>query len=262
MLPVFVTKIVFVSLHLGALATLFLVSPTTTSIVLLVITYFVRMFAITGGFHRYFSHRTFQTSRCFQFILALAGCTAVQKGPIWWSRNHRAHHAHTDVEGDPHSPKMSGFFYSHIGWNFDPDPPSVNSPMKDLTRFPELRWLDRYHWIPPSLLAALCALIDGIPGVTWGFVVSTVCLYHMTFLVNSVCHVWGSRRFNTADTSRNNWWVAILTLGEGWHNNHHHEQTCTRQGRRWWEVDVTYYLLRLLALSGIIWGIREPRSSA
>ncbi len=258
MLPVYVTKIAFIALHLGALATLFLVPPTTTSIVLLVTLYVVRMFAITGGYHRYFAHRAFQTGRVFQFILGWLGCTAVQKGPIWWPKTHRDHHAKTDEPGDPHSPRQGGWLHSHIGWNFKKDGPSV-SPMADLMRFPELQWLDRYHWIPPSLLAALCYMIDGIPGITWGFVVSTIVLYHATFCVNSVCHIWGWRRFNTKDTSVNNGLIALLTLGEGWHNDHHHEQTSARQGYRWWQIDITYYILLLLKAFRIIWGLKKHR---
>ena len=219
---------------------------------------FVRMFAITGGYHRYFAHRTYKTSRAFQFSLALLGCSAIQKGPIWWAAGHRRHHRFADQPGDMHSPG-DGFWSSHQGWIFDGrwDGTEVER-IPDFVRYPELMWLNRWHVVPPVALALLCTAIGGWSGLVWGFVISTVLLWHFTYSINSLAHVWGTRRYDTPDTSRNNPLLALLTLGEGWHNNHHHYMASTRQGFFWWEIDITYYILRGLAVLGLIWDIREP----
>jgi stearoyl-CoA desaturase (Delta-9 desaturase) len=248
----------FIAMHLSCLA-LFFVSPSWLSLVLCVGLYFVRMFGITAGYHRYFAHRAFKTSRVFQFMLALLGCTSMQKGPLWWAAHHRGHHRHTDTLEDPHSPVARSFWWSHIGWILVADYDETNlSAVRDLERYPELRMLNRLQWLPGILVAGLCWLIDGWSGVVWGFFLSTVLLFHATFLVNSVCHLWGSRRYATADASRNNWWVALFTLGEGWHNNHHHYQSSARQGFFWWEIDVSYYLIKLMGFVGLVWDIRKP----
>ncbi len=228
--------------------------------------YVLRMFAITGFYHRYFSHRTFKTSRVAQFVFAVLGASAVQRGPIWWAAHHRHHHAHSDQAQDVHSPIRSGFFWSHMGWflsrrHFTPD----LSRVRDLLRFPELRLLDRFDILVPFALAVGLYLLGGLLersapqlGTTawqmliWGFFVSTVVCYHATYTINSLAHRFGRQRYATGDESRNNLWLALLTLGEGWHNNHHHYPASTRQGFYWWEVDITYYLLRLLALLGIV----------
>jgi stearoyl-CoA desaturase (delta-9 desaturase) len=245
-------------MHLSCLA-VFFVSPSWLSLVLCAGFYFVRMFGITAGYHRYFAHRAFKTSRVFQFMLAVLGCTSMQKGPLWWAAHHRGHHRHTDTLEDPHSPVARSLWWSHIGWLLVPDYDATNlSAVKDWSGYPELRWLNRLQWVPGILLAGLCWLIDGWSGVVWGFFLSTVLLFHATFLVNSVCHLWGSRRYATADASRNNWWVALFTMGEGWHNNHHHYQSSARQGFFWWEIDVTYYLIRLMGFVGLVWDIRKP----
>jgi stearoyl-CoA desaturase (Delta-9 desaturase) len=221
--------------------------------------YFVQMFGITAGYHRYFSHRSFKTSRVFQFFLGWLGCAASQNGPSWWVARHRHHHRESDRAADLHSPVIYGFWWSHVGWllakasdGTDPD------LVRDLYRYPEIRWLDRNFWIPPLVLALACFLLNGWSGVVWGFVVSTLLTHHATFTVNSICHLWGRRRYATADASRNNWFVAIITLGEGWHNNHHHYQSSARQGVRWWELDVSYYLIRVLSWVGLVWGVRTP----
>jgi stearoyl-CoA desaturase (delta-9 desaturase) len=225
--------------------------------------YLVRMWAITAGYHRYFSHRSFKTSRAFQFLIAVLGTSAMQNGPLWWASWHRHHHRHTDQPSDPHSPVQSGLWHAHMGWilaadSTDPDLSNVT----DLRRFTELRALDRHKWLPIIAYAVACFAIAGVPGLVWGFVVSTVLLLHATALINSVGHVWGTRRYATRDTSRNNALLALITLGEGWHNNHHHAMHSTRQGFFWWELDPTYYSLRVLAWVGLVWDLREPSARA
>jgi stearoyl-CoA desaturase (delta-9 desaturase) len=225
---------------------------------LLAVTFWVRMFAITAGYHRYFSHRAFRTSRAFQFVLAFLGASSCQKGVLWWAGHHRIHHAFSDQEGDVHSPRR-GWWYSHQGWIFDPRTnPTPLERIPDFARFPELVWLNQHHWVPPLLLIGLCCATLGASGFVWGFAVSTTLLWHSTYTINSLAHLWGTRRYETSDDSRNNALLALLTFGEGWHNNHHHYQASARQGFRWWEIDVTYYLLRGLAALGLVWDLREP----
>jgi stearoyl-CoA desaturase (delta-9 desaturase) len=253
----------FILLHVAAVAGAVLVAPTWAAVGLGAALYLVRMFGITAGYHRYFAHRAYKTSRFFQFVLAWLGCSAMQKGPLWWAGHHRQHHKHSDQEDDPHSPVVRTLWWAHVGWvisgRFRRAP---LDQIKDYGKFWELRLLDRLNWVPGFALAGLCYLVAGLSGLVWGFLVSTVLLYHGTFLVNSACHLWGTRRYATTDQSKNNWWAAILTLGEGWHNNHHHYQSCARQGFRWWEVDVSYYAIRLLGLVGVVWDIREPTEKA
>lgn len=242
-----------------AVVLVFFVPVTATALVLCGVAYFVRMFGITAGYHRYFSHRSYKTSRWFQFILAWLGCSALQKGPLWWAAHHRHHHKYSDTPDDPHSPRAQSIWRSHIGWILDAyNDPTHWDVIRDWRRYPELVWLNRNHWVPGLSLAGICWLIGGWSGLVWGFFVSTVLLYHAVFMVNSVCHLFGKRRFATTDDSRNNWLVAILTLGEGWHNNHHHYQSSTNQGFYWWEIDISYYLIRFLSLCGLVWGIRKP----
>lgn len=227
--------------------------------------YFVRMFGITAGYHRYFSHRSFKTGRPFQFALAWLGCSALQKGPLWWASQHRLHHKHSDTEEDIHSPITQTIWHAHVGWIVE----SANDKtqwkvIRDLAKFPELVWLNRHHWVPGMILAAACILISLAAGGTgWGgfivgFVLGTVALYHCTFMINSLAHLVGRRRYNTPDRSRNNWLLGILAMGEGWHNNHHHYQNSVRQGFFWWEIDVTYYVLKAMSWVGLVWGLKEP----
>jgi len=263
----------FVGMHAACLAVFWVgVSPVAVGVALAL--YLLRMFAITGFYHRYFSHRSFKTSRVAQFAFAVLGASAVQRGPIWWAAHHRHHHAHSDKAEDVHSPSQRGFLWSHMGWflsrrHFAPDLGRV----RDLLKFPELRWLDRFDILVPVVLAVgLLALgswlghawpelgTSGGQMLVWGFFVSTVACYHGTYTINSLCHVWGHRRYATNDDSRNNWLLALITLGEGWHNNHHRYPMSVRQGFYWWEVDITYYLLRLLAAVGLIWDLKPvPR---
>lgn len=222
--------------------------------------YFVRMFGITGGYHRYFSHRSFQTSRAFQLVLALLGISSMQKGPLWWGAVHRHHHRHSDQEPDYHSPSLRGFFWAHLGWVLCPDSEQEadHSRIADFAKYPELRWLDRWHAVPGVVLAVVLFLVGGLPALAWGFFASTVLVWHCTFAINSLTHMMGTRRYPTTDNSRNSLILALVTLGEGWHNNHHYYKASTRQGFFWWEIDITYYLLRLLAMFGIVWGLKEP----
>jgi len=251
------TSLPFFALHLLPLLAIF-TGVTATTWILFAVTYWTRMFFITGGYHRYFSHRSYRTSRAFQFILAFGGASASQKGPLWWAGHHRLHHRYSDTAKDPHTP-LKGFWWSHVGWILGDDTKESPGTMKDFSKFPEIRFISKYDWIPVWSLAIVCFLIDGWSGVLIGFVLSTVVLWHSTFLVNSLAHVSGRRRFETSDTSRNNWFIALLTLGEGWHNNHHNRAHVARQGLKWWEIDVTWYILLALEKLHIIWDVRRPR---
>jgi len=236
----------------------FVVQPTVEALLLGVVLLGTRMFAITGGYHRYFAHRTYKTSRIFQFVLGLVGTLAIQKGPLWWAAGHRRHHRYSDQPGDMHSPR-DGFLHSHFGWIFeDRWYATERDRIRDFTRYPELVFLDEWHALGPLALSALCYAIAGMSGLIWGFVISTVLLWHLTYSINSLAHVWGSRRYDTPDDSRNNPLLALLTMGEGWHNNHHHYMNCVRQGFFWWEVDFTYYVLKGFEALGLVWDLREP----
>jgi stearoyl-CoA desaturase (delta-9 desaturase) len=248
-------------MHAVALAGIFYVGWTWTGLALAIGSYFVRMVVVTAAYHRYFSHRSFKTSRAFQFLLALGAQSAAQKGVLWWAAHHRWHHKHSDTALDVHSARLTGFLYSHVGWILGSkwnatDEKAVN----DLSRYPELRFLnhDGVALLPAVALALGCYLIGGSFGLVWGFFVSTVLLWHGSFSINSLSHMFGKRPYPTEDDSRNNWMLAVLTTGEGWHNNHHHYMSSANQGFRWWEIDVTYYVLRTLALLGLIWDLRRP----
>jgi stearoyl-CoA desaturase (delta-9 desaturase) len=252
-----ISRILYWGMHAACLL-VFWVGVQSADLLLLLATFFVRMFAITGGYHRYFAHKSYKTSRAFQFALATAGAMSTQKGALWWAGVHRIHHKNADRSGDVHSPK-DGFWHSHTGWIFEGrwDDTPVEQ-IQDFARYPELVWLNRWHVLPPIGLALACWAVGGASGLVWGFVVSTVLLWHSTYTINSLAHRWGTRRYQTNDTSRNNWVLALLTMGEGWHNNHHHYCASTRQGFFWWEIDLTYYVLRALAAIGVVWDIREP----
>jgi stearoyl-CoA desaturase (delta-9 desaturase) len=238
----------------------FVTGVTMTAAVLLVVTFVGRMFLITAGYHRYFSHRSYKLRRSAQFVMAFGGGTACQKGVLWWAGYHRRHHRFSDTARDIHSPRK-GFWWSHVGWILcDKYSRTDVESIKDFARYPELRFLDRHDWIPPWVLGVACYVVGGWSGLVVGFLLSTVLLWHATFTVNSLAHVFGRRRYDTPDTSRNSLLVALLTGGEGWHNNHHHYQSAARQGFFWWEIDVTYYALRLLRLIGVVHDLREPPS--
>jgi stearoyl-CoA desaturase (delta-9 desaturase) len=259
----------YLILHLGCLGVIW-TGWSWTAVWVAVALYFVRMFAITAFYHRYFSHRTFRTSRAAQFVFAVLGNSAAQRGPIWWASLHRQHHAHSDEAADAHSPVQHGFYWAHIGWLTARENLAVNPRfVPDLLRFPELRFLDRFDTLVPLVLAALLYVsgaalawlapqlgVTGLQLVVWGFFISTTVCFHATCCINSLAHVLGSRRFDTKDASRNNWLLALLTLGEGWHNNHHRYPAAARQGFYWWEIDVSYYVLKLLAALGVIWDLK------
>lgn len=255
---IYPSTIPFILVHLACLG-IFWTGVTREAIILCIALYLVRMFAVTAGYHRYFSHRSYKTSRIGQFVLAFLCQTSAQKGVLWWAAQHRHHHKHSDLPSDVHSPRHHGFLFSHVGWIFSRRRGTADySQIGDLTRFPELVWLDRFQNLPALLLAVGCWLFAGLPGLFVGFFLSTVLLYHGTFMINSMAHVIGKQRYLTGDDSRNNWWLALITLGEGWHNNHHHYMSSTRQGFRWWEIDPTYYILKVLSWFGIVWDLREP----
>jgi len=219
----------------------------------LVATYAVRMMGITIGYHRYFAHRTFKTSRAFQFVLAVVGLAAAQQGPLWWASHHRHHHKHSDREDDVHSPRRRGFWWAHVGWTHQSSGvPTDYARVKDLARFPELRFVDKHHLWFAAGFGVLLFLVGGWPAVIWGHLVSLVASWHATFCINSLAHVWGRKRYATGDDSRNNAVLAVLTLGEGWHNNHHHYQRSARQGFYWWELDVSFYILKLLERARLV----------
>jgi stearoyl-CoA desaturase (delta-9 desaturase) len=257
-------------LHL-ACGWVFVVGLSYVALTVFLITSVVQVFGITTGYHRLLAHRSFKTSRPFQFILALLGVLAGQNGPLWWVGHHRSHHTHSDREGDMHSPR-AGFFWSHMGWLFSPRCVRVRQDLvADLERVWELRLLERYYYLVNlgyalllySLGEAWChfnpgAATSGFQLVVWGSVVSTVCVYHVIWSANSFCHRYGTRRFPTPDDSRNNFVVSLLTLGDGWHHNHHYCPYSARHGFRWWEVDINFAVLRLLAWLGLVWDLKLP----
>jgi stearoyl-CoA desaturase (delta-9 desaturase) len=264
----------FLFMHLACLLVIW-TGVSLVAVITCLALYVVRMFAITAGFHRLFSHRTYKTGRIFQFLLAFTGTASYQKGPLWWSAHHRRHHLHADTESDVHSPLTHTLWQSHVGWFLYRDSQATDLKyVPNLIKYRDLRFLDKYYSVPPILLAAAAFLLglvleQYVPGLgtsawqmlVWGFFISTVLLYHGTFTVNSLAHIFGSRRFATADNSRNNFFVALITLGEGWHNNHHHYPSSERQGFYWWELDVSHYTLRALSWLGIVWDLRAPPSN-
>ena len=224
--------------------------------------YFSRIFFITAGYHCLFAHRSYKTSRVFQFIMAFGAQASGQGSVIKWAAAHRYHHANADRESDVHSPVRRGFFYSHIGWLLDRRYTRlVDFHVPYLDDFPELRWLDRYFFVPTLLVAIAVTVFFGWPGLFIGYGLSTVLTFHATFTVNSLTHMFGSRRYDTVDGSRNNWFVAVIMLGGGWHNNHHRYPRSARQGFHWWEIDITYYLLRVLQVVRLVWDICSPPNS-
>ncbi len=262
-------SIPFISVHVMCLGIIW-VGWSWTAVAVATVFYFVRMFAITGWYHRYFSHRTFKTSRPVQFAFAVLGSSCVQRGPLWWAGHHRHHHIASDTPDDVHSPRQGGLLWSHLGWYMSQTyyAPRLKG-IADFAKYPELRFLDRFDSLVPTiagfgmfglgwLLEAYAPALgtNGLQMLIWGFFVSTVILHHATQTINSLSHVYGSQRYVTGDDSRNNFILALITMGEGWHNNHHYYSASTRQGFYWWEIDMTYYCLKLMERLGLVWDIR------
>lgn len=250
-----------VLLHLGLIG-IFWTGFTWTSVIMCAVLYCVRVFGITGGYHRYFSHRGYKSGRGFQFFMALLGSLAMQKGPLWWAAKHREHHRDSDDPSDAHSPRQYGVWDAHIGWVYrqartHPDLGII----KDFAKYPEIRWLNRHQYLPGLLLAVLCFAIDGWAGLLVGWLLSLILCYHATFTINSLMHVWGRPRYLTGDDSRNSFLLAIVTMGEGWHNNHHYYPAAARNGFFWWEFDPTYYILLGFEKLGLVWDLRQPPKS-
>jgi len=264
-------KVIFVLIHVASLLTIW-TGFSYTALTICLAMYCIRMFAITAGYHRYFSHRSYKTSRTFQFILALIGSSAAQKGPLWWAASHRHHHKFSDTEHDLHSPGLKGLWWAHIGWVLSNEADEADMTLvRDLKAYPELCLLEKYHYIPPLLIIPMTYLLGWVISskypqlgttplqiLAWGGFFSTVVLYHGTFAINSLAHVIGKRRFKTNDESKNSFLLAIITLGEGWHNNHHRYPGSERQGFYWWELDISHYLLKILEVFGIVWDLRTP----
>ncbi len=269
--PIVKQEIAFAIIHLMPLAAL-LTGVTVFDWMMCAFLYFFRMFWITGGYHRYFAHKSYKTSRWFQFVIAFMAQTSAQKGALWWAAHHRHHHRHSDTPADPHSMKIYGFWYSHIGWIVGPDFKETDfKTIGDYAKYPDLVWLNKHYLVAPTILAlvvmALGGIVDGGSITTMfsavgfsalfiGFFLSTVIAYHGTFSINSIMHKFGNQRYQTGDESKNSIWLALLTLGEGWHNNHHYYEVASRQGFFWWEIDITYYILRGFQAVGLIWDLK------
>jgi stearoyl-CoA desaturase (delta-9 desaturase) len=265
----------FLLMHLACLSVLW-VGVSKIAVGVCLINYWLRMFGITAGYHRYFSHRSYKTSRAFQFALAWIGASSAQLGPLWWAAHHRQHHQYADTERDVHPPGLRGFLWSHMGWIFcDEYAVTHYNRVKDFARFPEIQWLERNWLLPPAVFgAAMLGMgswlgavhpelgTNGFQLLAWGFFVSTIVVYHATFCINSLAHMVGDRAYANKDDSRNNLALALLTLGEGWHNNHHKFPTSERQGIHWYEIDPTHYVLVMLSWVGLVWDLRTPPRGA
>jgi len=254
-----VDNIPFWGVHVTAIIGVIALGFSWSGLILAGALFFARMFGITAGYHRYFSHRSYKATRPFQFFLALLGTICTQKGVLWWAAHHRHHHKYSDQEEDIHSVRYGGFYWSHQGWilvnkyyetKFD--------RIKDFAKYPELRFLNRFHLLFNIAFAVALYLIGGVHALMWGFFVSTVLLWHGTFFINSLAHVWGKQRYRTTDDSKNNFWLALLTMGEGWHNNHHYYQRSCAQGFYWWEIDMTYYILKVCQWMRLCSGVSRP----
>jgi stearoyl-CoA desaturase (delta-9 desaturase) len=255
---VYPSAVPFILVHLTCIGAIWS-GVTWQAVAIAIALYWLRIFAIGAGYHRYFSHRAYATSRAAQFVLAALAQSTAQRSVLWWAAKHRLHHLHSDTEYDVHSPRHKGFLYSHVGWIFAAKHDTTDLvKIADFARYPELMWLHRYELVPAVVLAVLCFVIGGWPGLFVGFFWSTVLVYHATFSINSLAHVWGRKRYVTGDDSRNNWVLATFTMGEGWHNNHHAYQSSVRQGFKWWELDPTYYVLTALSWIGVVWDLKKP----
>jgi stearoyl-CoA desaturase (delta-9 desaturase) len=259
----------FISINLACLL-VFWVGFSWVAFTTALVLYFLRVFSIGAFYHRYFSHRAYKTNRFWQFIFAILGNSAAQRGPLWWATHHRQHHMCADESNDAHSPLHHSFLWSHMGWflankNYYYNPERVT----DLARYPELVFLDRHDSLVPIILGVSLFLAgvllnhvapglatSGLQMYVWGFCISTMAVFHTTVSINSIAHKFGKRRYETKDNSHNSLILALLTLGEGWHNNHHHYPSAARQGFMWWEIDITFYMLKLMEKVGIIRELR------
>jgi len=265
----------FIFLHAGCLGVIW-TGTSATALMVCVGLYFFRMFIVTGWYHRYFSHRAFKTSRTLQFVFALLGTASMQRGPLWWAAHHRQHHAQSDTEYDVHSPTVRGFIWSHMGWiTSSKNMLTDYQKVRDFEEYPELRWVNRFDWVMPTMMIAVLygagellwemhpeLQTSGAQLVVWGFFISTTILFHATSSINSIAHLFGYRRYETDDNSRNNPLLALFTLGEGWHNNHHKYSFCVRQGFAWWEIDVAYQILKLFEWAGLVWDLKQMPKGA
>ena len=252
-----IDNVPFWGVHIAGVVGLYLVGFSWWGVALCAASYFLRMFGITAGYHRYFSHRTYKTSRAGQVFLALIGVISTQKGPLWWAAHHRNHHKYSDEPEDIHSPRQRGFWWSHMFWILvERHKKADMSKIKDLTKYPELVFIDRFEILFTVAYAAALYFAAGPIGLVYGYFLSTVILWHGTFTINSLAHVWGKRRYETTDDSRNNVVLALLTGGEGWHNNHHHYQRSCSQGFYWWEIDTTYYGIKVMQALRIVWDVQ------
>jgi stearoyl-CoA desaturase (delta-9 desaturase) len=238
----------------------FTVPPTWGLVALWAGSHFLRAIGLTLAFHRYYAHQAFEMNRGARFFWTLVGTAAMQKGPLWWAGHHVYHHKYADRDGDPHSPKLSGFYHAHLGWflndsrhrTLDPSNPVIRT----FARYPEIAFLERFNVVPPIVMAAAMYAFGGWPWLLWGFCLPTVTLSHATFAINTVNHLFGSRRFQTRDDSTNNALTALFAVGEGWHNNHHRYQRAARNGFYWWEIDVTYYVIWTMEKVGLAWNVQ------
>ena len=260
MLTKFLAILIFWAVQASVIL-VFFVPFTWGLLALWAVSHFSRAVGLTLAFHRYFAHRAFQMNRATRFFWTFVGTAAMQKGPIWWAGHHVNHHRFADRDGDPHSPMVSGVYYAHIGWFLNDARhdrlEATNPVVRDFSTAPEIAFLDRYFFLPPLLLAAAMYLVGGITWLVWGFCVPTMTLAHATFAINTVNHMFGSRRFDTIDESRNNPLTALFAAGEGWHNNHHRYQRAARNGFYWWEIDLTWYAIRAMALLGLAWDLHR-----
>jgi stearoyl-CoA desaturase (delta-9 desaturase) len=260
LLPNFVQIGIFWTVQASALL-VFFVPFSWGFVALWAASHFLRAIGLTLSFHRYFAHRAFKMNRVARFAWAWIGTAAMQKGPLWWASHHVNHHKFADRDGDPHSPMVSGVFYAHIGWFLHDTKydrvEATNPVIRDFSRVPEIAWLERFFFVPPALLAGAMFLVGGFPWLVWGFCLPTMTLAHATFAINTVNHMFGSRRFETVDESRNNAITALFAAGEGWHNNHHRYQRAARNGFYWWEFDMTWYVIRAMAAVGLVWDIQS-----
>jgi stearoyl-CoA desaturase (Delta-9 desaturase) len=257
--PNLVASIPFAAMHLAVVPLILATGFKWQYAVMALVSYYVRMFGVTAGYHRYFSHRAYQTSRAFQFVLAFLAQTSAQKGALWWAANHRHHHRFSDQPEDVHSPVQKSLWWAHVGWIVSSRYDKTQTQLiRDFERYPELRFLNRFHLVPIFAVGIVLFLLGGLPWLAWGLLIPTVILWHGTFTINSLTHVWGKRRYLTTDDSRNNLWLALITCGEGWHNNHHFHHNTANQGWFWWEVDFSYYALRGLEALGLVWKLRLP----